>query len=468
MEDNAALELQNRQNDEEYARIHLLGDDYTLTLDEASMDWILNHIDCFVSQSRGNESIQEVKLAPYVFNGHDYDIWDKVGQAVGNLQALQKLSIYTPNYGYFVDEDEDDDEDNAYWAELAHDHEVDWEILARILSHVRQKITLAVTEAEVQAWDADEPRLFARAIRGHPTITHFEDRMGLSDFPYASSDALYSALASLPALESLILSNSKRQVQPEDEPALAHPESLTELLRAPSLRFVCFECFSFTYALCQATANALMEGTPITELVFRYCAFSAEGSVVMMANGFSRNTSVTSIFVQGDNAPTLLDALAAALPSNATLQDISFSFSPSYDDDDDAYLDRSPIFSALDCVVLVAALQHNETLKSLNISGHCSLTLTDDEDKHMTALLQKNYALESLPGIQLYGRPGDVAAILRLNRAGRRYLIEDGSSISKGVDVLSAVSDEINCVFLHLLENPTLCDRSAVEVYCSQ
>jgi hypothetical protein len=48
---------------------------------------------------------------------------------------------------------------------------------------------------------------------------------------------------------------------------------------------------------------------------------------------------------------------------------------------------------------------------------------------------------------------GTVKAILRLNAAGRRYLIKDGSSISKGVDVLSAVSDEIDCVFLHLLEN---------------
>jgi hypothetical protein len=56
-----------------------------------------------------------------------------------------------------------------------------------------------------------------------------------------------------------------------------------------------------------------------------------------------------------------------------------------------------------------------------------------------------------------------VGAILQLNKAGRRYLIEDGSSISKGVKLLSAVSNNINCVLLHLLENPRLCDRSAVE-----
>jgi hypothetical protein len=44
------------------------------------------------------------------------------------------------------------------------------------------------------------------------------------------------------------------------------------------------------------------------------------------------------------------------------------------------------------------------------------------------------------------------------------YLIEDGSSISKGVDVLSAVSNDIDSVFLHPLENPRLCDRNAVEI----
>jgi hypothetical protein len=53
---------------------------------------------------------------------------------------------------------------------------------------------------------------------------------------------------------------------------------------------------------------------------------------------------------------------------------------------------------------------------------------------------------------------------LRLNEAGRQYLVKYGSSISKGVDVLSAVSDDINCLFLHLLENPRLCDRGAVEM----
>jgi hypothetical protein len=45
-----------------------------------------------------------------------------------------------------------------------------------------------------------------------------------------------------------------------------------------------------------------------------------------------------------------------------------------------------------------------------------------------------------------------------------KHLVQDGSSISKGVEVLSRVNNDINCVFLRLLENPRLCDRSAIEI----
>jgi hypothetical protein len=114
---------------------------------------------------------------------------------------------------------------------------------------------------------------------------------------------------------------------------------------------------------------------------------------------------------------------------------------------------------------LVTALQHNKTLKTLKLGQFPSgLELNDNESKQLASLLKKNYALERLPDISPVG---DVHAILQLNAAGRRYLIEDGSSISKGVDVLSRVNNDIHCVFLHLLENPRLCDRSAVEIVSS-
>jgi hypothetical protein len=121
-----------------------------------------------------------------------------------------------------------------------------------------------------------------------------------------------------------------------------------------------------------------------------------------------------------------------------------------------------PKIKAAEVFVFIAALQHNKTLKSSDLKGFRGITLTHGEDKRMASLLKKNYSLERLPNTNFRNLERDVDAYLRLNEAGRRYLIEDGSSVSKGVEVLSVVSNEINCVFLHLLEDPRLCDRNAV------
>jgi hypothetical protein len=525
-----------------------------LNLGKGSIPRILNHSDWFVSQSQGNESIEVVYLYPHAFNGFADEDWDKLGQAIGNLHALKRLSISTladkvvPN--------------------------PDWERLARILSHVRQEVSVVLND-DSDLWTVRELQALARAIRGHPTITAFNTRHNV---PYGSMDSLYSALATLPALESVRLSDRGLHTRPEAEFAYTNPESLTDLLRAPTLRSVSFLRFLFPRALCQATANALMEGAAITKLEFEKCSFPDGESDAIMANGFSRNTSVSHISVVSPPDQALNGALATALPSNSTLQELWFDVPLSHDVPG-AHVDCPPIFLALGkntglktlivnrigsmdeslctamqnglgmndtlesldlknvlltddnsdlwcralsflrtnktlksfvvtleedatesrvfafridiaamlqdntsleslCIqtwntdikikakeyfVLVTALQHNRTLKTLNLNYNTSLALTHDEDKQMAVLLKKNYALESLPHIDLKNEAGDVGAILQLNEAGRRYLIEDGSSVSKGVEVLSAVSEEINCVFLHLLENPRLCDRSAVE-----
>jgi hypothetical protein len=109
---------------------------------------------------------------------------------------------------------------------------------------------------------------------------------------------------------------------------------------------------------------------------------------------------------------------------------------------------------------VIKALQPNQTLKTLRLCDE-SPVMTDDEVKNLTVLVKQNYGLVSLPGIDSGERMGDLGSILKLNRAGRGYLDDDGSSIVKGVDVLSAVRvrDDLNCVFLHLMENPSLCNR---------
>jgi hypothetical protein len=186
---------------------------------------------------------------------------------------------------------------------------------------VRQSVAVT-SDSDSALWTVGEVQALARAIRGHPTITSFYDS---GRFPYESFDTLYSALATLPVLESITLRAS--EVRQADESTLAYPESLTELLRVPTLLSVDFTAFDFTPALCQATANALMEGTAITNFKISRCSFPVLECAAILANGLSRNTSLTSMSVgPGNNARALFDALVAALPSNSTLRYLRLSW----------------------------------------------------------------------------------------------------------------------------------------------
>jgi hypothetical protein len=205
-------------DDEKYVRVHIFSNGW-LAMDLDTMHWILNHIDCFVSQSRGNKSVRRVDFYPYVFDGQGDEVWDKVAHAIGNLLGLETLCISYNRQDY--------EDDNV--------PTIDWEILTRILSQVRQKIELSFRE--VERWDVEESKLFARAIHGHTMITRFEDGF---NFPYESLDALYSAFATLPTLESIKLDGCQRY---SNESALTCPESLTELMRVRSLRSVSFDGF---------------------------------------------------------------------------------------------------------------------------------------------------------------------------------------------------------------------------------
>jgi hypothetical protein len=208
-----------------------------------------------------------------------------------------------------------------------------------------------------------------------------------------------------------------------------------------------------------------------------------ESLCTAMQNGFGRNGTLEHLKLSGvrmcDDIPAALWCGAFSfLRTNKALKSLTVHVNNNVREScvstlrgdiacmvqENASLESLSVFSwnkvqADEYVLLITALQRNTTLKTLRFHNS-TIRLTDDEDKQMAILLKKNSALERPPDIN---QGGDMGAILRLNEAGRRYLIQDGSSILKGVDVLSRVNNDINCVFLHLLENPRLCDRSAVE-----
>jgi hypothetical protein len=104
-------------------------------------------------------------------------------------------------------------------------------------------------------------------------------------------------------------------------------------------------------------------------------------------------------------------------------------------------------------------LQPSSTLKILRLSPVLA-SMGEEEMNHVVSLVKKNYSLVALDeGVSAHDKTGEVGTVLRLNQVGRQYLIKNAaSSIAKGVEVLIGVSDDLGCLFYHLLENPTLCD----------
>jgi hypothetical protein len=146
--------------------------------------------------------------------------------------------------------------------------------------------------------------------------------------------------------------------------------------------------------------------------------------------------------------------VGAMLEENKSLESISM------------FVDRGIVPTVEEYCALLTALQQNTKLKTVSIAHSSAgrrLVLTHNACKQLASILTKNFKLESLPDFFANNQFGDLGIILRLNGAGRRYLIQDKGSVSKGVEVLCAVNDDLNCVFFHLLENPSLCKRWAAE-----
>jgi hypothetical protein len=210
-------------------------------------------------------------------------------------------------------------------------------------------------------------------------------------------------------------------------------------------------------------------------------AFSTNGCIVNMKRKASSalNVAATDLNV----AAVLARNALSFLRTNSTLKSLTVSFQQPQKESyvsafrleavkmlENTFLESLTIQSSgsnidvEEFVEQISALQRDTTLKTLDFDDTDeSFYYKVEKANRLVPILMKKYGLENLAPVINCTDYGTIKAILRLNGAGRRYLIKDGSSISKGVDVLSAVSDEIDCVFLHLLENPGLCDRRGVE-----
>jgi len=113
------------------------------------------------------------------------------------------------------------------------------------------------------------------------------------------------------------------------------------------------------------------------------------------------------------------------------------------------------------------ALQNN-TIKSFLYEGSF-LGISKKERFELEDVVKQNYTLEeiyvdeynTLPimsRLNLVGEKGSnpFRAITDLNKAGRKYLREDASSKENCIEVLGKVRNDLDCLYIHIRENPVL------------
>jgi hypothetical protein len=106
--------------------------------------------------------------------------------------------------------------------------------------------------------------------------------------------------------------------------------------------------------------------------------------------------------------------------------------------------------SPADYLTALEALGPNTTLKTLRLYPNLSSFGSDQAEK-LLSLIRNNYGLECLDD-GLPDPTGEVGCILRLNKAGRRYMLRDPSSISGRINVFAGISDDPDCVLFHIRE----------------
>lgn len=167
----------------------------------------------------------------------------------------------------------------------------------------------------------------------------------------------------------------------------------------------------------------------------------------------SNNGSLTALEVYGNLSPMLCGDTAAALCDNTTLREL-------------AIVNDGDTRGADTLIQCLSNLRRNRSIKSLRI-GRRSPTVTLEESQVVYNSIKTNYSLQECPVTIFADDTKDeasrvetgISTVLKMNQMGRNYLLNDKASKELGVALLSKLADHLDCVTMHILENPTLCER---------
>jgi hypothetical protein len=369
--------------------------DYMLMIDQTVLPHIFEAMDRFCSALQDNTIVSHIRLYIPVFV--EPERFTELGKVLATLVALQTL--------YF---------EYHYPSGML-------SLVAEIVWHARQisSLILAWEPSPISSlmlpWEPGlesgqnpgiECELHAQhlvdALHHHPAL----ETIALWDLSPDEARLLTAVFPTMSRLQKIDLGGGEDTMLP------VHPETLSHVLQVMSLRELgLHQCIVSDLGL-KVIGEGLRTGSPLKELFFLNCQFSN---------------------VRGS-------ALSRALKCNTELKVLYFYMcSPD-----------STFFSALK-----DSLSTNTTLTELSFTSH---KLPEQAIVDLVAAARSNYGLEK---IDVCVRDTNQKSLLRcipcLNKAGRRYLIEDPTCKERGMQVMEEVKDDLDCLFLHLQENPLLC-----------
>ena len=111
----------------------------------------------------------------------------------------------------------------------------------------------------------------------------------------------------------------------------------------------------------------------------------------------------------------------------------------------------------LDC--LPKFYQSGSQIESVGFGRGQDPYLTEKEYEELLNIARQNYNISQYQDLFLLNEKlPELDAICELNKSGRRYVLDQPNDREKGVDVLAGVSDNLDAIYFHLLENPNLCN----------
>jgi hypothetical protein len=201
-----------------------------------------------VEMGQGNDTVQDLVL--YLYESYHRDC--KCLESLGNLRALQVLTICR------------DDGEGAYMYDPEETDDIlFWQALAGALGRVQHNIELRLRG---NRWLDITFTNFAVAMQGVSNIRTFHSCRDV--VTWESAAIFLSTLACWPSLENVTLGSFDSAAKP---PPSGELRGLTNLLKLPSLRSVEFNMFRFTSDVSRAMLTAFEEGWFVTNIRLIHC-----------------------------------------------------------------------------------------------------------------------------------------------------------------------------------------------------